>query len=98
MAALRSVRVSYRVVVVALFFAAINLVQTVVAAAAPDAAIVVDAKTGKTLYADSPDAKRYPASLTKMMTLYLLFEALDRGRTSLDTGMTVSEHAADPQP
>ena len=47
-------------------------------------AIVVDAKTGKMLYSQAPDATRYPASLTKMMTLYLLFEALERGKTSLN--------------
>ena len=43
-----------------------------------DAAIVVDGATGKVLYARNPDSIRYPASLTKMMTLYLLFEAIDR--------------------
>jgi D-alanyl-D-alanine carboxypeptidase len=68
------------------------------ASAAPDATIVVDAKTGKTLYASSADGKRYPASLTKMMTLYLLFEALDHGRTELSSPVVVSEHAASQQP
>src|SRR3954464_449562 len=63
-----------------------------------DAAIVVDGATGKVLYARNPDAIRYPASLTKMMTLYLLFESLDRGKISLDTPMIVSTHAAEQQP
>ena len=66
---------------------------------APDAAIVVDAKTGKTLYADNPDAKkRYPASLTKMMTLYLLFEALDAGRDHSTPRSPSLAHAAAQQP
>jgi D-alanyl-D-alanine carboxypeptidase len=68
------------------------------AVSAPDASIVVDAKTGKTLYASNADAKRYPASLTKMMTLYLLFEALDRGALGLDTRITVSANAAAQAP
>ena len=46
------------------------------------AGIVIDAKTGKTLYANSADSLRYPASLTKMMTLYMVFEALDNGSLS----------------
>src|SRR5690606_36566704 len=50
------------------------------AAAAKRAAIVVDANTGKTLYSSNADSRRYPASLTKMMTLYLTFEALQRGK------------------
>jgi D-alanyl-D-alanine carboxypeptidase len=63
-----------------------------------DAAIVVDGATGKVIYARNPDAIRYPASLTKMMTLYLLFEALDKGTIGLDTPMIVSSHAAEQQP
>ena len=54
------------------------------ALAVTSAAIVVDAKTGKVLYSSNADAKPYPASLTKMMTLYLLFEAIDRGRSARD--------------
>jgi D-alanyl-D-alanine carboxypeptidase len=68
------------------------------AGAATSAAIVVDAKTGKVLYSDDADARCYPASLTKMMTLYLLFEALDSGKTSLNTRITVSAHAAAQAP
>jgi D-alanyl-D-alanine carboxypeptidase len=63
-----------------------------------DAAIVVDGATGKVLYAREPDAIRYPASLTKMMTLYLLFEALEKGTISLDTPMIASSHAAAQSP
>ena len=68
------------------------------AVAAPDSWIVVDAKTGKTLHARKADSKRYPASLTKMMTLYLLFEALESGRISLDTRIKVSARAAAQPP
>ncbi len=58
------------------------------------AAIVVDARSGKVLYESASDAPRYPASLTKMMTLYLLFEALDDGRFRIDEEIPVSAFAA----
>ncbi|MGN6146651.1 MAG: D-alanyl-D-alanine carboxypeptidase family protein [Mesorhizobium sp.] len=62
------------------------------------AAIVVDAKTGKTLFEANSTQPRYPASLTKMMTLYLLFEALESGRITRDTQIPVSAHAASQPP
>jgi D-alanyl-D-alanine carboxypeptidase (penicillin-binding protein 5/6) len=62
------------------------------------AAIVVDAKTGEVLYEQSPDAHRYPASITKIMTMYLAFEALSTGRLTLDESLTVSPHAASQAP
>lgn len=62
------------------------------------AGIVVDAKTGKTLYASSADAYRYPASLTKIMTLYLVFEELEAGRLKLDSRLKVSKYAAGRPP
>ena len=68
------------------------------ALAAPDSAIIVDAKTGKILYSQAADAKRYPASLTKMMTLYLLFDSLEAHRTSLSTRIVVSAHCAGQAP
>jgi D-alanyl-D-alanine carboxypeptidase len=68
------------------------------ASAAPDAAIIVDTKTGKALYSENPDASRHPASLTKMMTLYLLFDALESGKASLDSKITFSAHAAAQAP
>ena len=58
------------------------------------AAIVLDADSGEVLHASNADATRYPASLTKMMTLYLLFEAMDKRLMRLDTAMPVSAHAA----
>lgn len=62
------------------------------------AGIVVDAKTGKTLYAHDADELRYPASLTKMMTLYLTFEALDRGKIKLNSRVKFSANAAKEPP
>ncbi|AKI00856.1 D-alanyl-D-alanine carboxypeptidase [Hoeflea sp. IMCC20628] len=62
------------------------------------AGIVVDAKTGKTLYENDADELRYPASLTKMMTLYLTFEALDRGAINLNTRVKFSANAAKEPP
>ncbi|CCV03987.1 Serine-type D-Ala-D-Ala carboxypeptidase [Mesorhizobium metallidurans STM 2683] len=62
------------------------------------AAIVVDARTGQTLFEVNSTATRYPASLTKMMTLYLLFEALDSGRVSKETQIPVSDNAARQPP
>ncbi|PBB98108.1 D-alanyl-D-alanine carboxypeptidase family protein [Mesorhizobium sp. WSM3862] len=62
------------------------------------AAIVVDASTGKTLFEVNSTAQRYPASLTKMMTLYMLFEALESGRVSKETQIPVSNHAAAQPP
>lgn len=58
------------------------------------AGIVVDAKSGKVLYEDQADSRRYPASVTKVMTLYVLFQELQAGNLSLSTKMTVSRHAA----
>jgi D-alanyl-D-alanine carboxypeptidase len=60
--------------------------------------IIVDANSGATLSATNPDASRHPASLTKIMTLYLLFERLDTGKMKLDTEMPVSAHAAEQAP
>jgi D-alanyl-D-alanine carboxypeptidase len=62
------------------------------------AAIVVDAKNGRTLFEVNSTAPRYPASLTKMMTLYMLFEALDSGRVTKATPIPVSTHAAAQPP
>ncbi|HEY5606759.1 MAG TPA: D-alanyl-D-alanine carboxypeptidase family protein [Alphaproteobacteria bacterium] len=84
-----------RLVAVALF----SLIAVVpIARAAQYAAIVIDAKTGEVLHAIEPDAQSYPASLTKMMTLYLLFEALNSGKVKFDEMMPVSAHAASQSP
>jgi D-alanyl-D-alanine carboxypeptidase len=62
------------------------------------AAIVLDATTNEVLHADQADERRYPASLTKMMTLYLLFDALDRGEIQLTDTMVASRRAQQQPP
>jgi D-alanyl-D-alanine carboxypeptidase len=66
--------------------------------APPYAAMVVDANSGKVLYAVNENALRHPASLTKVMTLYMLFEQLERGKIRLDTEIPISAHAASMPP
>jgi D-alanyl-D-alanine carboxypeptidase len=62
------------------------------------AAVVVDGRTGKILYKANENAIRYPASLTKMMTLYLLFEALESGQVTKSTLIPISARAASQAP
>jgi D-alanyl-D-alanine carboxypeptidase len=64
----------------------------------PYAAIVVDANSGRVLHASNPDSQRHPASITKVMTLYLLFEQLEAGRLRLESQLPVSAHAASQAP
>jgi D-alanyl-D-alanine carboxypeptidase len=64
----------------------------------PFASIVVDTNSGKVLQETNADSSRHPASLTKIMTLYLLFERLQGGKLKLDTQLKVSEHAASQAP
>src|SRR3546814_1831841 len=59
------------------------------------ASIVVDADTGQVLHAVNADTRNYPASLTKMMTLYLVFEALEKGTITLD--QRSEEHTSELQ-
>src|SRR3954453_4993362 len=62
------------------------------------AAIVVDAKSGEILYAKHADSPRYPASITKIMTLYLTYEALAAGKLHLEDRVVFSPHAAAQSP
>jgi D-alanyl-D-alanine carboxypeptidase (penicillin-binding protein 5/6) len=62
------------------------------------AAIVVDAATGEVLYAKNADSPRHPASITKIMTLYLAFEQIAAGKLKLDDPLPVSAHAASMSP
>ena len=76
---------------------AVVLVSTMprhAAAAVVNAHIVIDAASGQVLLQSNADATTYPASLTKMMTLYLLFEALQRGEVKLDQSLAISWNAA----
>ncbi|MEK9752467.1 MAG: D-alanyl-D-alanine carboxypeptidase family protein [Rhodospirillaceae bacterium] len=62
------------------------------------ASIIVDADTGRILHATNADTRNYPASLTKMMTLYIVFDALEVGKWTLNTRLTVSARAAGQAP
>lgn len=66
--------------------------------AAPYAAYVMDARTGEVLHSRNADTRLHPASLTKMMTLYIAFEAVERGEISLDKKVKISAHAASEPP
>src|SRR5271169_1902061 len=64
----------------------------------PYAAIVVDDNTDQAIYEVNADEPRHPASLTKIMTLYMLFEQLEAGKLKLDSQLPVSAHAAGQAP
>lgn len=66
--------------------------------AAPRSALIIDANTGKTLYAADANARRYPASLTKMMTIYMAFDALSKGKISKSSQVVFSANAAAEPP
>lgn len=85
--------------VLAIFLAAMGAVPAeAMANLRKPAAIVVDAKTGQTLYQQDADDYRYPASITKVMTLYILFQELKAGRLHLNSLLTVSPWAAAAEP
>ncbi len=79
-------------------FSALVVAGAQPAMAAKSASIVVDAETGTVLYESNSRAQTYPASLTKMMTLYLLFEAVESERFGLDDDLPVSQRAANQPP
>jgi len=83
-----AVRIATALLVVALALGAAGAAQ------ARYASIVVDYDTGRVLHETNADTRNYPASLAKMMTLYLAFEALQRGDLKLNQGLTVSRRAA----
>jgi D-alanyl-D-alanine carboxypeptidase len=66
--------------------------------AAPYAAYVIDARTGEVLHSRNADTRLHPASLTKMMTLYIAFQAIERGEISLDTKVRISKNATAEPP
>lgn len=84
--------VRYGLIALSLIFA------PVVATAAPYAALVMDMRSGEVLYSKNADTRLHPASLTKMMTLYITFQAVERGELSLDQMVTVSKNAAGQPP
>jgi D-alanyl-D-alanine carboxypeptidase len=80
------------------FVAVVLALSSKTTEAAPYADIVMDGNSGNVLHATNPDARRHPASLTKIMTLYLLFEQLEAGRLKLDSQLKVSREAAGQDP
>lgn len=74
--------------------AALFLLTAPAASAKTEAYIIIDAESGKTLTERNADSQTYPASLTKMMTLYLLFESVEQGKVKLDQQFTVSHWAS----
>ncbi len=73
-------------------------VSAPIAAMAGSASLILDARTGKVLASENADVLNHPASLTKMMTLYLTFEALNRGKINWDTPIVMSKYAASRPP
>lgn len=86
------------VVVLVAVVASVLLAGTPARAAEKFASLVVDARSGKALAAVNADRTRYPASLTKIMTLYMVFDAIDRGRLRLGQRLTVSRRATAQPP
>ncbi len=89
------------VAIAMLAVAVMQMVPGVAWAAGPApryAAFMVDAGTREVLYTNAPDELRHPASLTKMMTLYLVFDALESGRLQITDPVYVSAHAASQKP
>ena len=89
---------SLKTIMIAALAMSFVVVDVASSMAAKSAAIVIDAKTGKVLYSSDANGRRYPASLTKMMTLYLTFEALAKGRISKNTPVMFSANAAAEPP
>jgi D-alanyl-D-alanine carboxypeptidase len=81
-----------------IFVALAAILPTPQALAAPFAAIVMDARSGEVLYEKNADTRLHPASLTKMMTLYVVFQEIEAGRLHLDDKVTVSKNAAAQPP
>ncbi len=79
-------------------FALALLLAPLAALAAPYADYVIDVRTGEVLHQENANTRLHPASLTKMMTLYIAFEAIERGEISLDSKVTISRHAAAQPP
>ncbi|MFL2918722.1 MAG: D-alanyl-D-alanine carboxypeptidase family protein [Thalassobaculaceae bacterium] len=81
-------------VILSLFFFSLAVVFIPSLAQAKYASMVIDAETGTELYSRNADTKNYPASLTKIMTLYMVFDALDRRKWNLKTRLKVSRRAS----
>ncbi len=80
------------------YFALLLIIAFSPRAAASGPALVFEAASGKVLYAEDADNQWYPASLTKLMTAYLAFEAIKSGRLSLTSKVSCSVSAHDEPP
>ncbi len=83
------------------FFVSVSLGAVLIgghACAAPEAYYMMDARTGETLFEDNAETPLHPASLTKMLTLYIAFQEIEQGNISLDSMITVSKNAAAQPP
>ncbi len=80
------------------FLVLVGIAAPLFVVAAPYADYVIDARTGEVLHSQNADTRLYPASLTKMMTLYITFDAIRRGEISLDTEITVTADASREPP
>lgn len=90
--------VSGRIIPLLLIVFAMMIAMSTRAMAAEYAALVMDARNGKVLHATNADTRLHPASLTKMMTLYIAFQAIEHGEISLDDEVTISRNAASEPP
>lgn len=91
-------RPSLRAVLVCALFVGLSTCMLGRAYAAPHASMVIDARSGEILFARNHDTPLHPASLTKMMTLYVVFQAIEHGEISLDTMVTISRNASNEPP
>ena len=81
-----------------IFMICAGLLAPTAGKSAPYAAMVMDARTGEILHQQNADTRLHPASLTKMMTLYIAFQAVSRGEISLDTEVRITSAAAAEPP
>ena len=79
-------------------FVLLSIFMTAASHAAPYAAMVMDARTGEVLHSRNANTRLHPASLTKMMTLYVVFAAVERGELSMDAKVKISKNAASEPP
>jgi len=95
---MRHGRCCARLAVVAAGFLVALLLQGGLSRAAPRAAFVMDMRSGEVLYESNAEARLHPASLTKMMTLYIAFQAIENGEIGVDDRVTISANAAGEPP
>jgi len=93
----RRLKPAWTGVLIAIIFAKVLILPNS-GIAATYAAMVMDARDGQILHAENADQRLHPASLTKMMTLYVAFEAVENGEISLDTKVKISKKAASEPP